>query len=318
MATADQIKLLIQSHFDQDDERFKTIVLQVAAYEAQKGHKAFARDIRDIVDKSKKANSSKIIPFNKDLSDMILSDVVDSRLTDLVVADEIRNRIERIIKERINREKLKKHGLTNRRKLLIAGPPGTGKTLTASVLAGELNLPFCTIMVDKLITKFMGETSVKLRQIFDTIREIQGVYLFDEFDAIGTERSMDNDVGEMRRVLNSFLQFIEQDNSSSLIIAATNNPKMLDQALFRRFDDVLHYKLPDDGQILRLIMNRLAEFSSEKLDLNRVVSEAITLSQAEISKACDDSIKETILSDKSFVETEHLVQMLQERKDAYT
>jgi SpoVK/Ycf46/Vps4 family AAA+-type ATPase len=317
MATADQIKLLIQSHFDQDDERFKTIVLQVAAYEAQKGHKSFARDIRDIVDKSKKV-TSKVIPFNKDLSDMIMSTMVDNRLTDLVVTDEIKKRIERIVKERIQREKLKKHGLTNRRKLLIAGPPGTGKTLTAAVLAGELNLPFCTIMVDKLITKFMGETSVKLRQIFDTIREMQGVYLFDEFDAIGAERSMDNDVGEMRRVLNSFLQFIEQDDSSSLIVAVTNNPKMLDQALFRRFDDVLHYKLPDNEQILRLIENRLAEYSSRKLDLNRVVSEAITLSQAEISKACDDSIKETILSDKQFVETEQLVKMLRERKDAYT
>lgn len=110
MATADQIKLLIQSHFDQDDERFKTIVLQVAAYEAQKGHKSFARDIRDIVDKSKKV-TSKVIPFNKDLSDMIMSTMVDNRLTDLVVTDEIKKRIERIIKERVQREKLKKHGL---------------------------------------------------------------------------------------------------------------------------------------------------------------------------------------------------------------
>ena len=97
---------------------------------------------------------------------------------------------------------------------------------------------------DKLVTKFMGETSAKLRQIFDSIESIVGVYLFDEFDAIGADRSLDNEVGEMRRILNSFLQFIEQDDSESIIVAATNNQKLLDQALFRRFDDVLHYTLP--------------------------------------------------------------------------
>lgn len=316
MATADQIKLLIHSHFDQDDERFKTIALQLAAYEAQKGHKSLAREIRDIVDKSRKS-SPKIIPFNKELNDMILTTHVDQRMSDLVVADEIKSRVNRVITESIQKEKLKSHGMENRRKILLAGPPGTGKTLTAAVLAGELQLPFCTILVDKLITKFMGETSVKLRQIFDTIKEMPGVYLFDEFDAIGTERSMDNDVGEMRRVLNSFLQFIEQDDSSSLIIAATNNPRLLDQALFRRFDDVLHYQLPDQRQVERLIINRLGEYASPKLDLKQVVPNCLALSHAEISKACDDAIKESILNDYPSIETSLLNKMVQERNEAY-
>jgi SpoVK/Ycf46/Vps4 family AAA+-type ATPase len=111
--------------------------------------------------------------------------------------------------------------------------------MTASVIASELELPLYTVQVDKLVTKFMGETSARLRQIFDNVEIQQGIYLFDEFDAIGADRTLDNEVGEMRRVLNSFLQFIEQDASDSIIIAATNNQKMLDQALFRRFDDVL-------------------------------------------------------------------------------
>lgn len=132
----------------------------------------------------------------------------------------------------------------NRRKRLIEGKPGTGKTMTASVIASEVSLPLYTIQVDKLVNKFMGETSARLRQIFDSMETQQGLYLFDEFDAIGADRSLDNEVGEMRRILNSFLQFIEQDASDSIIIAATNNQKILDQALFRRFDDVLHYDLP--------------------------------------------------------------------------
>lgn len=315
MATADQIKMLIESHFNKNDERFKTTVLQLAAYEAKKGHTAFARDIRDLVDKSKV--STNVVPFNKDINDMILSTIVDERLSELVVTKEIKDRIKRIINEFIHQDKLKKHGLTNRRKILLTGPPGTGKTLTSRVLAGELHLPHNTIMMDKLITKFMGETSVKLRQIFDSIRENQGVYLFDEFDAIGTERSMENDVGEMRRILNTFLQFIEQDHSSSLIVAATNNIKLLDHALFRRFDDVIHYKLPDIQQAKRLILNRISVFKSGDLDIDKIIEPNLFLSHAELAKACDDAIKEAILSDKNIINSDLLEKMIKERKDAY-
>ena len=116
------------------------------------------------------------------------------------------------------------HGLSPRRKLLLVGPPGTGKTLTASVLAGELGLPLLEVRLDGLITRFMGETAAKLRQIFDATDQTRGVYFFDEFDAIGSERAIANDVGEIRRVLNSFLQMIEQDRSHSMVIAATTIP----------------------------------------------------------------------------------------------
>lgn len=114
--------------------------------------------------------------------------------------------------------------------------------MTASVLAGELGLPLFLVRLDALITKFMG--AAKLRQVFDAISELRGVYFFDEFDAIGSQRGLANDVGEIRRVLNSFLQMIEHDQSNSLIIAATNHPEILDYALFRRFDDVIEYHLP--------------------------------------------------------------------------
>lgn len=316
MATAEQIKMLIQSHLDRNDDRFNTVVMQLAAYEAKQGHTALARDIRFLLDKPRE-KAGKVIPFNKDLGEMIISNISDNKLSDLVVTEDLKVRIERILKEYRQRDKLKKHGMNNRRKILLAGPPGTGKTMTASVLAGELHLPICTIMMDKLVTKFMGETSAKLRQIFDTIAENQSVYLFDEFDAIGTERSMDNDVGEMRRVLNSFLQFIEKDESDSLIVAATNNLKLLDQALFRRFDDVLHYKLPDKIEIQRLILNRLGNFTDKGISLDNIIEKCALLSHAEIARACDDAIKEAILSDKNLIDEKLLDSMISERKAAY-
>ncbi|MBN2180427.1 MAG: ATP-binding protein [Sedimentisphaerales bacterium] len=314
MATAEQLKTLIKSHFGNDPDRFSTIALQIAAHEARQGHGDVANEIRIIIDHAK--HKPVRITFHRELEDLVLETEPNHRLGELVLSDSMKNRIQRILKEYKQQHKLKKHGLVHRRKLLLTGPPGTGKTMTASIIAKQLSLPFYTILMDKLVTKYMGETSAKLRQIFDLISKQQGVYLFDEFDAIGAERGLDNDVGEMRRVLNAFLQFIEQDKSDSLIIAATNNLTLLDQALFRRFDDVLHYELPTLKESAVLIDNRLGtfkgQFSSEKIAMH-----ATKLSHGEIAQACDDAIKETILSDKQKVTREHLLAMLKDRHNAY-
>lgn len=315
MANADQIKTLIKTHFDGDNEKFTTIALQVAAHEAKLGHATLADDIRKIVDKSK-LNKLRLKPLNQNLEGLILEVEPFERLSDLIVSDVILERIERIINEYIQVEKLKRHNLENRRKILLSGPPGTGKTMTASIVANELGLPLYIILMDKMVTKFMGETSAKLRQVFDLIEERPGVYLFDEFDAIGANRGKDNDVGEMRRVLNSFLQFIERDNSDSLIIAATNNLGLLDQALFRRFDDVLHYKLPSDQEKKLLLKNRLGIYG-KNIDLDSIIVNLENLSHAEISQACFDSIKESILTDKDKVDNLLLQKMINDRKAAY-
>lgn len=317
MATAEQIKSLIRSHLSDDSERFHTIALQLAAHEARQGHGALAHDIREIVNKSRRLRSSNnLLKFPQVLSGMVLSEKSDISLAALVLPDTLMGRIRRIIHEYRQQAKLKKHGLSNRRKILLTGPPGTGKTLTARVLAHELRLPLHTIQVDKLVTKFMGETSAKLRQIFDLIRDEPGVYLFDEFDAIGGDRSLDNDVGEMRRVLNALLQFIEQDVSASMIIGATNNPALLDRALFRRFDDVLHYEVPSGEGRRRLIENVLGFFKG-RMGWKSILKESVGLSHAEIDHACRDAVKETILNDKKKVQTQTLVQALHERNQTH-
>jgi AAA+ superfamily predicted ATPase len=207
--------------------------------------------------------------------------------------------------------------MANRRKILIEGAPGTGKTMTASIIASELNMPLYTVQVDKLVTKFMGETSVKLRQIFDAIGNIKGVYFFDEFDAIGADRGIDNEVGEMRRILNSFLQFLEQDNSDSIIIAATNNQKILDKALFRRFDDVLHYSMPSYDDVIKLFNVKLEVFSSGFLPSKTLMERAVFLSHAEISRVCDDAIKNAILTSTKEINQEYLMMLVNERLNVY-
>ena len=261
MATAEQLKALIRAHFDDDNEKFKTVALQIAAHEAKVGHTSCAKEIKNLA-QNVKNSKKKVMAFSQKLDTLELkNNYVD--MLDIVLSESLEHKVTRIINEFHKKEVLRKNGLKNRSKILLVGEPGTGKTMTASVIANEVNLPLYVIQIDKLVTKYMGETSVKLRQVFDYIEEYPGVYLFDEFDAIGADRSMDNDVGEMRRILNSFLQYLENEDSFSLIIAATNNPSILDKALFRRFDDVLEYFLPDEDQILRIMKNKLDGYSKK-------------------------------------------------------
>jgi SpoVK/Ycf46/Vps4 family AAA+-type ATPase len=232
----------------------------------------------------------------------------------MVLDDTLSSQLERIIREQRQAAQILAHGLSPRRKLLLMGPPGTGKTMTASVLAGELGLPLFQVRLDGLITKYMGETASKLRQVFEATDRTRGVYFFDEFDAIGSQRGLANDVGEIRRILNSFLQMIEQDQSHSLIVAATNHPEILDHALFRRFDDVLHYELPDEGHIASVLKSRLGRTTTKGVSWKRLASGAVGLSYAEVARASDETLKAALIEGRQEFSEEDIRRTLEERQ----
>jgi AAA+ superfamily predicted ATPase len=186
--------------------------------------------------------------------------------------------------------------------------------MTATALAGELNLPLFAIQLDALITKFMGETAAKLRLVFDAIQSTRGVYLFDEFDAVGGDRRALNDVGEIRRVLNSFLQFLEQDNSDSIVIGATNNASLLDRALLRRFDSVLEYRIPSQDIVEHFMRNRLASLETPEVNWKRVAAAANGLSLADVAQACDQAAKNSILMMTETILEGDLAAALEERQ----
>jgi SpoVK/Ycf46/Vps4 family AAA+-type ATPase len=301
MASSEQLKALLQSHLDKDDDRFLSVALQVAAHEARNGHGKLAQELRDLVELSrKKATISKSAPISiakgvQDTSGLLFASEPKNKLADLIAKDELKQKLIRLIREQQFMTKLKSHGLSPRRKILLVGPPGTGKTLTASILAGELHYPLFQVRLDALITKFMGESSAKLRQVFDAINNVRGVYFFDEFDALGSQRSNTNDVGEARRILNSFLQMIEQDDSNSLIICATNHIEILDNALFRRFDDVIRYELPSADEVVTLFRNRLSPFVTRNFPWKKLPEKALGLSSAEITRASEEAIKDMLI-----------------------
>ena len=324
MPTADQVKALVRSHADGDDERFYSIAMQVAARAARQGHTKFARDLRNLVEQAndrvrrepsgQRTRPVPIVRPRGELAGLLVASFPKTRLSGMELGDQTRLRIDRVLLEQRKRKTILDHGMRPLRKLLLVGPPGTGKTMTASVLSGELGIPLFTIQLDGLITKYLGETATKLRLIFEEIQRTRAIYLFDEFDALGGERSAGNEVGEIRRVLNSFLQFLEQDDSDGIIVAATNHPGILDRALFRRFDHVIEYDLPSDDVAERVLRSRLPLLRDSKIDWGRAIDDARGLSHSDLTRACEHVTKNAILRFRSNVGTAELEAALKERR----
>ena len=327
MAKADQIKALIRSHAEGDDTRFYAVAMQVAAQAARNGHGKFAQELRELVDRAKErakaaasAPGPRPIPMAQprgELAGLLTVGYPKTRIADMALEDDLHQRIDSVLVEQRQRDRIREHGFAPLRKLLLVGPPGTGKTMTSAALAGELGLPLFTIQLDGLITKYMGETAAKLRLVFDAIRGTRGVYLFDEFDALGGQRGGANDVGEIRRVLNSFLQFLEMDDSDSLVIGATNHVKLLDRALFRRFDAVLEYALPSKEIGTKVMQARLGLLDTAEIDWSDAAAAAESFSHAEITHACEQAAKNATLEHTTKVRNDELVTALKERRSTH-
>lgn len=321
MATADQLKALLRSYSEADGEQFLSIALQIAAHAARTGKKKLADELKVLVQDVRRKQSTQriggavpIVQPHGELGKLFNITYPSVHLSEMVLSPAIRKSLTKVTREYKQRSQLREHALSPSRKLLLIGPPGCGKTMTSRALAGELHLPHMAVQFHSLITKFLGETATKLHAVFELMPKTRGVYLFDEFDAIGYERSALNDVGEIRRVLNSFLQFLEQDDSDSIIVAATNLATMLDEALFRRFDEVIRYEKPIASEIRELIKNQLARFGLDDAVLDEATALSAGLSHADICQACGDAAKDAVLKGTKTVELESVRDALAQRQ----
>ena len=293
------VTALVRTHASGDEEAFYAVALQAAAREARQGHHHLAAEIKKACGSSSESRRTQLAKVTRlprsqnDVTDLIEVSYPQVSLRDLVIAPDLAAQVVQVIQEQRQRAVLAEHGFTPMHRLLLEGPPGTGKTMTASVISSELSLPMCTVRLDGLLSKFMGETASKLRTIFETVASQRAVYLFDEFDALGGDRG-GNDVGEARRILNTFLMFLEDAGSDSIVIAATNHRSILDRALFRRFDAVLTYSLPDAQQAQSVIRKRLGSLV-KGIRLGGLASFTEGLSHADLVKAAESAAKSALM-----------------------
>ncbi|MCJ2041036.1 ATP-binding protein [Methylobacterium sp. J-059] len=323
MASAQQLIGMIRSHAAGDDDRFLSIAEEIAGEAGRAGRSKVAADLTALVaglradgrGTRRGSDLTSLAAPRGELANLLRAAYSETVLSDLVLSQALGHRLGRLVREHRERDKLEEHGLAPRRKFLFSGPPGTGKTMTASAIAGELNLPLFTIMLDGVITKYMGETAAKLRLIFDAMHRTRGVYFFDEVDALATRRGNDNDIGEARRVLNSFLQFLDEDRSSSVIVAATNHQSLLDPALFRRFHATFAYEKPSSSEARRVLGNHLLQFDTASLDWGRLDEATRGLSHADLTAAADDAARDAVLDFDGRLETGLLLRALCDRSE---
>lgn len=320
MTNSKQLIAMIRSHAAGDSQQFLSIAEHIADDADKSGKSRVAVEIRDIVTKIKSealtrrgAPAIPMIAPRGELAGLVRASYPEVRLSDVVLGNDLRRRIERLVREHREVAALQEHGLKPSRKFLFSGPPGTGKGMTASALAAELNLPLFTIMLDGVITKFMGETAAKLRLIFDAMSSTRAVYFFDEVDALASSRTADNDVGEARRMLNSFLQFLEDDQSKSVIIAATNHRVLLDPAIFRRFHSAFVYSKPSVEEARQILKNNLLAFDLAEMAWPEIDGLTPKLSQGDLVAAAEDAAREAVLDNQGVLSTELLYRALRDR-----
>ncbi|TGN17499.1 AAA family ATPase [Leptospira idonii] len=309
MPTAKHLRSMFQSASNGDTESFKRVAEEIIKEERAKQHHLLANDLERILyGKQTDVNNLKIlnhnVPLDKERGLPLLSVMMPSRsIDDIILSDENRSLIDEILLEQNRKDVLVTYGLKPVDKILFYGPPGCGKTITAEALAYELELPLAILRIDSIVSSYLGETSSNLRSIFDYIKNNRFVVLFDEFDALGRERADISEHGEIKRVVNALLQMFDGYRGDSILIAATNHESNLDTAVWRRFEEVLSFTLPNLEQIKKLLELKLKGVRRNLLvEIGELANRLKGLSHADIERIIRRAIKDMILQGKEFLE----------------
>lgn len=317
MAKIEHVKALLSSHLNGDSERFLTIANLIKAHEASKGNSQSAYDIERILSAQRKTSNrsertaSAIVRIPQKIAGLLEEVQTDIFFADMVLEKETQAKLNRIKLEQEHAEKIYSYGLQPKRKILLTGEPGTGKSMTASALANELGMNLFRAKLDGIFGSLMGESGARMRQIFDLTEQMPGVYFFDEFDALGASRTGRNDVGEARRILNSVLMMIENDMSRSLIVCATNTPEILDRALFRRFDEIVEYKMPNRAAAEKMLRMKLDSETADIYDWKNIAEKCSNLSFADIEAACSEVLIDAIVGETETADDDAVIAKLE-------
>lgn len=308
MARGELMKKLITSYGR--DDTFRAVVEQIIGEEERKGNRVLANSLRKSLDRlgedaPGREPGSKLLPFPDEARDFIQRIEPQRTRVELLLTRENTELFAGIIREFRQADRLRRHGLDVRSKLLFCGPPGTGKTICAEVFAGELGLPFFHVRLDSLVSSYLGETATNIRKTFEFARRQPCVLFFDEFDALARSREDAAESGELRRVVNSLLLFIEQIEPGGFLIAATNLAGQLDPAIWRRFDEVVWFDLPNAGMIDAYLRHAFRNVATS-FDPTAYVDRLSGSSYAELARITQQAIKLSILNGNTGVSDQHL------------
>jgi ATP-dependent Clp protease ATP-binding subunit ClpA len=301
VARADLLRRLFRSYKGRNDPAFLEAAREIAEEERKKHHPALADDLLRIL-----ANGTSVpanghrefeqLPKDSDRGSPLL-DIrrPDRYLRDLVLPPTHVDVLNRVIEEFRQWDVLEASRLRPGNKLLFCGPPGCGKTATAEGLSGEVGLPLVTVRFDAVVSSLLGETAANLRKVFDYVSRGSWVVLFDEFDAIGRSRDDPAEHGELRRVVNTFLQMLDRFAGRSIVVAATNFERSLDRALWRRFDEVVRFERPNREDAQRLIQLKLCPVRVPDAAVRAAAELVDGMAHADIERACVDVLKRAAL-----------------------
>jgi SpoVK/Ycf46/Vps4 family AAA+-type ATPase len=312
MATGKLLRQLIKSGLEGNADAFKEASKRVIDEERQKQHHLLANDLEQILygAPSSTGRSSQMsrlsVPTDRERNLPLLSVREPARrLDDVILSDDTRSTLEEILQEHHHSERLRSYGLRPADRLLFYGPPGCGKTLTAEVIASELSLPLAILRIDSVVSSYLGETASNLRKVFDFATSHTVVLLFDEFDAIAKERADEREHGELMRVVNAVVQMMDDYSGRSVLVAATNHEMILDIAIWRRFEEALHFEPPNLEQLRRLLSLKLRGVRRE-FDPEEITALFKGMSHADVERVLRRAIKAMVLGAQEFLAKRHL------------
>ncbi len=305
MARGEIIRKLFLSFSHNESEAFYAAAQELIQEEKDKHHNLLARDLEKILQNGHSnfspASNGLLkphaeIPKDKETGlPLVAIKSFDMTWDDVVLSAKNSETLERVVLENRKQDILAAYGLQPKSKLLFCGPPGCGKTLTAKVLSSVLGIPLVYVNLSAVFSSYLGETATNLTRIFDYVETGEWVVLFDEFDAIARDRNTPNEHGEVKRLVNSLLQLIDNSNSNSLFLAATNHESLLDSAVWRRFDEVILLEKPTLELRIALLERYLAKIRHPEVDIERIAAELSDATGADIERICIDTIKTVIL-----------------------
>ncbi len=300
------IKQLLLSFNSNDKEAFLSAARDYIEREKRMKHTQVARELeKALFDRNGNSASfherrfKNAIPIPRDSEKgfpLLELKTYDDCYENLIISDNVKSQLDQIIKEFKNSDILATYNLTYKKKILLCGKPGTGKTYTARIVSSLLNIPMVYIRFDSIISSYLGETAYNLRKVFDYIEHGTWVVLFDEFDIIGKNRDDIHEHGEIKRVVNNFLQMLDNYGGSGILFAATNHQHLLDPAIWRRFDDIIYYGLPDSETRQRVFERYLKPLKREQnIELKTIIDKSEGLSPADIKMIAEEAMKLSII-----------------------